>query len=84
MALTFDFVKKVIQASPNKVIGKKFNYKAVKNKNGTWEIWVQEFEGEPWKLAMVKYNKGDTIQRRHKTWNINWDVMNGANQNGSF
>lgn len=84
MALTHDFVKKVINAYPNKVIGKKFNYKAKKNENGTWEIWVQEFEEMPWKLAMVKYNKGDTIQRRHKVWNINWDVMNGANQNGSF
>ena len=51
MAPKREFTIKVIEQRPKVIKGKKFNYKATEGK-GYYLVWLQAFEGEPWKLGI--------------------------------
>lgn len=83
MAPRNEFINKVISNSPNVIVGKKYNYKAIK-KDGLWHIYFQDFEFEPWKLYCREYYPWETNNNPRSKIKVNWNEYNGANQHGTY
>lgn len=80
MAPRREFTINVIEQRPKVIKGKKFNYKATEGK-GYYLVWLQAFEGEPWKLGILVEK---TPLYKKAKWCYNFNVIGGGNQFGCF
>ena len=71
-----DFTRKVIEQRPKVIKGKRYNYKATEGKK-YYKVWLQEFEGEPWKLGILVEKK---LLYKNEKWCYNFNVLRGRNQ----
>lgn len=85
MSLTKKFMDKVIAASPEVVIGKRYDYKALRV-GQQMNIYQRDFEDMPWKLiveAPIEF-LDKKKEGRKRYWKYHWKNMEGRNQHGDY